>query len=57
MPVVDAAKLTGIARRVFAAAGSAEDEAGIVAEHLIEANLKGHDSHAAHQLLLAADDA
>jgi hypothetical protein len=27
MPVVAAAKLTGIARRVFAAAGSAEEEA------------------------------
>jgi hydroxycarboxylate dehydrogenase B len=45
MPVVDAAKLTGIARRVFAAAGSVEEEAGIVGEHLVEANLKGHDSH------------
>jgi hydroxycarboxylate dehydrogenase B len=45
MPVVAAAKLTGIARRVFAAAGSAEEEAGIVGDHLVEANLKGHDSH------------
>ena len=45
MPLIAAARLTGIARRVFAAAGSAEEEAGIVAEHLVEANLKGHDSH------------
>jgi hydroxycarboxylate dehydrogenase B len=45
MPLIEAARLTGIARRVFAAAGSAEEEAGIVAEHLVEANLKGHDSH------------
>src|SRR6266581_7016729 len=45
MPLVESAKLTGIARRVFAAAGSAEPEAEIVADHLIEANLKGHDSH------------
>src|SRR5258707_13720547 len=45
MPVIESAKLTGIARRVFAAAGSAEEEAQIVADHLIEANLKGHDSH------------
>ena len=45
MPTIAAAKLTGIARRVFAAAGSAEEEAAIVADHLIEANLKGHDSH------------
>jgi uncharacterized oxidoreductase len=45
MPLIETAKLTGIARRVFAAAGSAEPEAEIVADHLIEANLKGHDSH------------
>ena len=45
MPVIAADRLTGIARRVFAAAGSAEEEAGIIAEHLVEANLKGHDSH------------
>jgi hydroxycarboxylate dehydrogenase B len=45
MPTVDAAELTGIAHRVFAAAGSAEEEARVVARHLVEANLKGHDSH------------
>src|SRR5262249_25149470 len=45
MPTIEAARLTEIAHRVFAAAGSAEDEAGIIANHLIEANLKGHDSH------------
>ena len=45
MPLIEAARLTGIARRVFAAAGSAEGEAQIIADHLIEANLKGHDSH------------
>ena len=50
MPLVEANKLTGIAHRVFAAAGSSEEEAGIIANHLIEANLKGHDSHGAHQL-------
>src|ERR1700688_200744 len=45
MPLIDPTRLTGIARRVFAAAGSSEEEAGIVADHLVEANLKGHDSH------------
>jgi hydroxycarboxylate dehydrogenase B len=45
MQLIDPAKLTGIAHRVFAAAGSAEEEAQIVADHLVEANLKGHDSH------------
>jgi hydroxycarboxylate dehydrogenase B len=45
MPLIEADRLTGIAHRVFAAAGSAEEEAAIVAGHLVEANLKGHDSH------------
>jgi len=45
MPVIGAGELNGIARRVFTAAGSAEEEAGIIADHLVEANLKGHDSH------------
>src|SRR6202163_2938007 len=45
MIVVDHAKLTGIAHRVFVATGSAEAEAQIIADHLVEANLKGHDSH------------
>lgn len=37
--------LTSFARDVFAAAGSDAREADIVARHLIEANLYGHDSH------------
>jgi hydroxycarboxylate dehydrogenase B len=45
MPLIEAARLTGMARRVFAAAGSVEEEAGLIADHLVEANLKGHDSH------------
>src|SRR5437763_7279778 len=45
MPIVEADKLIGIAHRVFAAGGSSEEEAGIIAGHLVEANLKGHDSH------------
>jgi hydroxycarboxylate dehydrogenase B len=43
--VIDHAELRRIGRRVFAAAGSSEDEAGLIADHLVEANLKGHDSH------------
>jgi len=38
-------RLREIAQTVFVAAGSAPDEARIVADHLVEANLKGHDSH------------
>ena len=45
MPVVDHQELRRIGRRVFAAGGSSEEEAGIIADHLVEANLKGHDSH------------
>jgi uncharacterized oxidoreductase len=43
--VIDHTELRRIARRVFAARGSSEDEAGIIADHLVEANLKGHNSH------------
>jgi uncharacterized oxidoreductase len=43
--VVDHNELRRIGRRVFAAGGSSEEEAGIIADHLVEANLKGHDSH------------
>jgi hydroxycarboxylate dehydrogenase B len=38
-------ELRGVARRVFEAAGSAADEADIIADHMVEANLRGHDSH------------
>src|SRR5712691_4892658 len=44
MPLIPADRLTGIVHRVFAAAGSGE-EAAVVAGHLVEANLRGHDSH------------
>ena len=42
---IDHTELHGIASRVFEAAGSDADEARIIADHLIEANLRGHDSH------------
>ncbi len=42
---LDPQRLRTLARRMFAATGSSEEEAGIVADHLVEANLKGHDSH------------
>jgi len=45
MPVIPADRLTQTVQRVFAAAGSSEAEAAIVADHLVEANLRGHDSH------------
>ena len=45
MMLIDHAELRGIALRVFEAAGSDHAEAQIIADHLIEANLRGHDSH------------
>jgi uncharacterized oxidoreductase len=45
MPTIPADRLTETVTRVFTAAGSAEEEAAIVAQHLVEANLRGHDSH------------
>src|SRR5246500_5646565 len=45
MMLIDQAELHGIALRVFEAAGSDHAEAQIIADHLIEANLRGHDSH------------
>jgi uncharacterized oxidoreductase len=45
MKIIDHAELTRAVERVFAAAGSADDEAAIIAGHLVEANLRGHDSH------------
>jgi hydroxycarboxylate dehydrogenase B len=45
MKVIDHAALTRTVERVFVAAGSAEEEAAIIAGHLVEANLRGHDSH------------
>ena len=45
MPLINHDELRRIGRRVFIAGGSSEDEAAIIADHLVEANLKGHDSH------------
>ncbi|MGH7093627.1 MAG: Ldh family oxidoreductase, partial [Stellaceae bacterium] len=45
MKIVDHAELQRTVERVFAAAGSAPEEAEIIAVHLVEANLRGHDSH------------
>jgi LDH2 family malate/lactate/ureidoglycolate dehydrogenase len=45
MPTFDAAVLTQFATRLFAASGIAPAEAALVGRSLIEANLRGHDSH------------
>jgi uncharacterized oxidoreductase len=43
--VVPHDRLRRIASRIFVAAGATEADAKIVADHLVEANLTGHDSH------------
>ena len=45
MIVIDHAALLGITERIFTAAGSEPDEARTIADYLVEANLRGHDSH------------
>jgi hydroxycarboxylate dehydrogenase B len=45
MPTITSDKLHALTRAVCAAGGSVEDEADLVANHLVEANLTGHDSH------------
>ena len=42
---IDHQALRPFIRAIFQAAGSSTDEAATVADHLVEANLKGHDSH------------
>jgi uncharacterized oxidoreductase len=43
--VVQHDRLRAIAARVLVAAGAAPSDAEVVAEHLVDANLSGHDSH------------
>jgi len=43
--LIDHQELRATAARIFAAGGSSAEEARIVADHLVEANLRGHDSH------------
>lgn len=43
--IIQAARLYEITSSIFQSAGCSEAEAGRIAEHLVEANLVGHDSH------------
>ena len=45
MPTITSDGLHALSRAVCAATGSREREANLVADHLVEANLTGHDSH------------
>jgi len=50
--IIDQARLREVARALVKATGSDDAEAGIVADHLVEANLRGHDSHGVGMLPL-----
>ena len=43
--ILNPAQLEALAAQILQAAGSARDEAEVVAAHLVGANLSGHDSH------------
>jgi len=45
MNLIAPGPLKDLARRIFVAAGAPEDLAATTAEHLVKANLSGHDSH------------
>jgi len=45
MPLLRHDDLRRLARDLLIAAGCDDEEAAVVADHLVEANLKGHDSH------------
>jgi uncharacterized oxidoreductase len=45
MPVITARDLTAFAESLFVAAGASASDAEIVARSLVDANLRGHDSH------------
>jgi len=45
MPIIQAEQLDGFIAKILKAAGARTDYADIVAQHLVDANLAGHDSH------------
>lgn len=53
---IDHGKLLSLANRIVAAGGSSPAEAAVVAEHLVEANLRGHDSHGVGMLVAYVRD-
>jgi len=53
---IDHARLLALANKIVAAGGSSPAEASIVADHLVEANLRGHDSHGVGMLVAYVRD-
>ncbi len=54
--IIDYVKLLAFANRIVSVGGSSPAEAAIVAEHLVEANLRGHDSHGVGMLVAYVRD-
>jgi uncharacterized oxidoreductase len=54
--IIDQAKLRTLASKIVTAGGSKPEEAEIVADHLVEANLRGHDSHGVGMLVAYVRD-
>ena len=50
MPAVPHDRLRALCARILVAAGAAPGDARVVADHLVDANLAGHDSHGAGML-------
>jgi uncharacterized oxidoreductase len=50
MPVLSAAALTDMSKKMLTAGGVGATEADLVAKSLVEANLCGHDSHGVMRL-------
>ena len=55
MPIVQANELTDFTRRLFEACGVSGVVAAKVANSLVLANLKGHDSHGVHRIVEYVD--
>ena len=54
--IIDHVRLLALANRIVTAGGSSPAEATLVAEHLVEANLRGHDSHGVGMLVAYVRD-
>src|SRR5580692_12647370 len=54
--IIDHARLRAFANRIVTVGGSSAAEADIVAGHLVEANLRGHDSHGVGMLVAYVRD-
>jgi uncharacterized oxidoreductase len=56
MPLKSAEELMLLSKAIFVASGSSEEEATVVAEHLVDSNLTGHDSHGVQRIAQYIDE-